>query len=137
MQNISTQYSTNQVTSPFLIENEEVKQSNLENDTKAQLIQKLGLNAIPKPIKSSTPKMSIEELKIDLDQYNPEVRFKTSGEMIYQRNIIELIRKLHDKLLYISYDRFKDDLKILTTDLVKHLKNERYAIGVASHKSNT
>jgi len=101
---------------------------------KEEKLKKLGLNIIPLLAKA-TPKRTLQELTEDLVQYNPKMRFKSSG--VCQGKIIDLIKKLHDNLLYISYDRFKSDLNSLTLEFIKHIKNEKYALGTAWKKSNT
>ncbi|PWU14981.1 MAG: hypothetical protein C5B45_03575 [Chlamydiae bacterium] len=101
---------------------------------KEEALKELGLSIIPLSAKA-TPKRTLREFEEDIRQYDPKATFKSSG--ICQEEVTALIEELHDKLLYIPYERFKSDLKPLTLELIKHIKNEKYAVGTALRKSNT
>ena len=108
--------------------------SDAQSDERAQKISMLGLRAIPVPAKP-TPKMTFEELEKELSQY--DVTAQAKHIQVTQKEIVDLIRKLHGALLYIPYDHFRHDTDFLTHGLIGYLKGERYAIGVIGNKSNT
>lgn len=105
--------------------------------TKEEIFAQLGLNSTPTQPLQATPIRTPEELVHDLSLYDPKIHIRVDSSRISQEHLIDIIKKIHNKLLYISFEKFQDDLKALTQQLLNTTNGQPYFVGTASGKSNT
>ncbi|MBN9377278.1 MAG: hypothetical protein BGO14_09290 [Chlamydiales bacterium 38-26] len=134
----NVQNSSDDLNQPLeIMANPETPPSALLPKTKEEIFIQLGLNYNPPQPILSTPLRNSEELEKDLSIYNSEVCLSVNSNKISQKHVLDLIKKIHNKLLYVSFESFKEDLKGLTQQLLNTTNGQPYFVGTASGKSNT
>lgn len=104
---------------------------------KEEIFAQLGLNSSPPQPLQSTPIRTPEDLVHDLSLYDSKIHIRVDSNRISQKYLIDIIKKIHNKLLYISFEKFQDDLKALTQQLLNTTNGQPYFVATASGKSNT